>query len=253
MKADLAAKLVNVMRGEVTRKYPVTRVTRVTGVECNTSKPLMLHRYTCNPSKSASLETDATERVTRDVMAPPPPDRSPAEDTGAALEERKAMAMGGVPEPYLDAWARLQVQKPEGVSDAVWRQAIDDAGRFLDQWGSLAIELGWTAGELFDVPRDGNSGGLVWFQKGGRVRSLGPEHAVLADHVLIPCKPPKHGLPQHSDESMPAVPASACVGEYIAGNCSEAERIVEFPVREQAAGGRNRLRTSPIDSPPGSP
>src|ERR1700731_2026311 len=39
-------------------------------------------------------------------------------------------------------------------------------------------------------------------------------------HVLIPCKPPKHGLPQQTDESMSAVPASACVGEYIAGNCS---------------------------------
>jgi hypothetical protein len=29
----------------------------------------------------------------------------------AALEERKGMALGGVPEPYLDAWARLQIQK----------------------------------------------------------------------------------------------------------------------------------------------
>jgi hypothetical protein len=44
------------------------------------------------------------------------------------------------------------------ISDAEWRQAIDDAGRFLDQWGSLAIELGWAAGELFDVPRDGRPG-----------------------------------------------------------------------------------------------
>ena len=55
------------------------------------------------------------------------------------------MAMGGVPEPYLDAWARLQYQKPMRVSDAEWRQAINDAGRFLDQWGSRAVEFGWAA------------------------------------------------------------------------------------------------------------
>ena len=50
------------------------------------------------------------------------------------------MAMDSVPERYLDAWARLQCQKPTRVSDAEWRQAIDDAGRFLDQWGSLAVQ-----------------------------------------------------------------------------------------------------------------
>jgi hypothetical protein len=38
---------------------------------------------------------------------------------------------------------------------------------------------GWTTGELFDVPRDGKHGGLVWFLVGETVRSLGLEHAVL--------------------------------------------------------------------------
>jgi hypothetical protein len=42
------------------------------------------------------------------------------------------MAMDSVPEPYLDAWARFQCQKPLTVSDAHWRQAVDDAGMFLD-------------------------------------------------------------------------------------------------------------------------
>jgi hypothetical protein len=40
--------------------------------------------------------------------------------------------MGGVPEPYR---ARLQVQKPVHVTVEQWRQAIDDADRFLDQMG----------------------------------------------------------------------------------------------------------------------
>ena len=154
MKADLAAKLQSAMREEVARNYPVTRVT---GVTCNTSKSLMLHHYTCNTLKSASWENDEKERVTKGVTIPPAPDSSLAEDTEIELEERKAMAMGGVPEPYLDAWARLQFQKPMRVSDAEWRQAIDDAGRFLDQWGSV-VEFGWTAGDLFDVPRDGRPG-----------------------------------------------------------------------------------------------
>jgi hypothetical protein len=64
------------------------------------------------------------------------------------------------------------------MDGAARRQAIDAAGRFLDAWASLAVEFGWTAGELFDVPRDGRAGGLVWFCAGESVRALGPEHAV---------------------------------------------------------------------------
>jgi hypothetical protein len=33
------------------------------------------------------------------------------EPHGTEIEERKAMAMGGVPEAYLDGWARLQCQR----------------------------------------------------------------------------------------------------------------------------------------------
>jgi hypothetical protein len=90
------------------------------------------------------------------------------------LEERKGMAMAGVPEPYLDTWARLQCHPPMGAPNEEWRQAIDDAGRFLDQWGSRAVEFGWTAGDLFDVPRDGKPGGLVWFLGGESVQAIGP-------------------------------------------------------------------------------
>jgi hypothetical protein len=77
------------------------------------------------------------------------PRKGSPEPDETELEKRKGMAIDGVPEPYLDAWARLQVQKPVRVSDAEWRQAIDDAGRFLAQWGSLALKFAWEAGELF--------------------------------------------------------------------------------------------------------
>jgi hypothetical protein len=86
--------------------------------------------------------------------------------------------LGGVPEPYLDIWARLQVQRPAAVSDVEWRLAVIDAGLFLDRWGRLAFEFQWLPGDLFDMPRDGSPGGLVWSLNGEPVRALGPEHAV---------------------------------------------------------------------------
>ncbi len=104
-------------------------------------------------------------------VAPPEPDK-------VELEERKGMASDSAPEPYLDAWAMLQCQKPMQVSDEEWRQAVDDAGMFLDTWSSLALEFGWTAGDLFDVRRDGSPGRLVWFLVGETVRALGPAHAI---------------------------------------------------------------------------
>jgi hypothetical protein len=108
------------------------------------------------------------------VSAPPEPD-------DAGIEERAAIAAGGVPGPYLDTWARLQCQRPFGASDQEWWQVLDDAGRFLDQWGSRAVEFGWTAGDLFDVPRDGKPGGLVWFLGGESVQAIGPRRMVTQD------------------------------------------------------------------------
>ena len=60
-------------------------------------------------------------------------------------------------------------------------------------------------------------------------------------HILVSGKSPEHRLSQHSDESMPAILAGACVGEHIARHRGKAERVVEFPVREQAGvGGDHR-------------
>ncbi|MFZ0494976.1 MAG: hypothetical protein WBE80_08210 [Methylocella sp.] len=69
---------------------------------------------------------------------------------------------------------------PETVTETVRRQAIDDAGRFLDRWGKLAATFGWTPGDLFDVP-SGGACGLAWWLKGRTVIALGPEHAACGD------------------------------------------------------------------------
>jgi hypothetical protein len=80
----------------------------------------------------------------------------------AAIEERGGLAAGRVPAAYLDAWARLQCQRPLSVAEDECRQAIEDAGRFLDAWGADAATMRWTAAELFDVPRNSPSGDLIW-------------------------------------------------------------------------------------------
>jgi hypothetical protein len=88
------------------------------------------------------------------------------------------MASDSVPERYLDAWARFQLQCPGDVTEQAWRRAIDDAGRFLAQWDKLADSFGWLPGDLFDVPHD-CAMGLAWWVKGRAVTALGPEHACV--------------------------------------------------------------------------
>src|SRR5437763_13391306 len=66
----------------------------------------------------------------------------PFSEAEAAVEERAGMAADSVSAIYLDAWARLNCQKPFRVSDAEWRLALNDGGRFLDAWGHDAAALG---------------------------------------------------------------------------------------------------------------
>src|SRR5271163_4790220 len=98
-----------------------------------------------------------------------------------AIEERAAIISETCPVPYADTFVRLNHQKPMAVSDAQWSRALDDAGRFLDAWGAEAAALQWNAGDLFDVPHEGQPGGVVWQLKGERVDALGADHVRLSD------------------------------------------------------------------------
>jgi hypothetical protein len=112
-------------------------------------------------------------------------DGGPLRDNASAIEERAALAANSVPACYLVAWARLQCQRPLYATDEAWRRAIEDVGRFLDGRGADAETMQWTAGELFDVPRDGRAGGLAWQLKGELVDALGEDRARLADGRTI--------------------------------------------------------------------
>jgi hypothetical protein len=97
-----------------------------------------------------------------------------------AIEELVGLASNRVPPLYLEAWARLNHQKPLGVSEAEWRLALDDGGRFLDAWGSEAAHMRWTPGELFDV-----TAGLVWRLAGQHAEAIGADHVRLSDGRTI--------------------------------------------------------------------
>jgi hypothetical protein len=81
---------------------------------------------------------------------------------------------GAIPEPYREAWERLQSCAPSWASTDEWRQAVKDGSVIFTTWGELATEFQWPAGAILD--RDG----LAWFTADETVRAFGPEHAVTA-------------------------------------------------------------------------
>lgn len=108
-----------------------------------------------------------------------------SESNKDAIEERAALCADAIPAIYLDAWARLNHQKPASVSDAEWRQALNDGALFLDAWGAEAAQYGWTAGDLFSIPAGCRPGGLVWFLTGALVEAFGRDRARLTDGRTI--------------------------------------------------------------------
>jgi hypothetical protein len=178
MRAELAERLRRIMRGEAVPEYGVTGVAGVTDTPRLRRKPQQLRRLRQLRLEKGSWEKRAEQDVSEPVTAPTEADFD-------AIEERAAMAADRVPACYLDAWARLQCQRPLSTSEAEWRLAIHDAGMFLDGWGLEAAAMEWAAGDLLDVPIEGRLGGLVWQLSGDRVEILGADHARLADGRTI--------------------------------------------------------------------
>lgn len=88
------------------------------------------------------------------------------DDDEAFIAEREAIVWSGgagVPLRYAMIFARLCHVRPEGLSEARWRQMIDDAGRWLDAFGKRADGLGIKAETIFQTggPIDRINGGAV--------------------------------------------------------------------------------------------
>lgn len=182
MTPELAERLALVFPNAFIQDIPATGVAGVAGVashpaasaggvadvSCYAPKPPQLRQLRPLRLEGGNLGNIANEGATAHVV------ESDA-DVADAIEERAGLASALVPRVYLDAWAQLNCQKPASVSEAEWRRALDDGGRFLDAWGYVAQAFGWAAGELFNV-----SAGLVWRLEGERVEFIGSERVRLS-------------------------------------------------------------------------
>ena len=173
MRAELLAELCAVARGEHAAKSPVTHATPVTLQPGYSSRAPGLQALQRLQAKRSNGGKRNSSPVTAPATIPPGSDE-------ATVEERAGLAADSVPLVYLDAWASLNYEKPLHVSEAEWRLALDDGGRFLDAWGNEAADIGWTPGDLFR-PRTG----LLWHLTGLSVKAIGQHHIRLSDGRTI--------------------------------------------------------------------
>jgi hypothetical protein len=83
---------------------------------------------------------------------------------------------------------------PENIPAERWHQFVDDAGLFLDLWGSEAERLGWTSADLFGLDpvkpmaRYDNMG-VLWMLKGDAVLELTAKSATLSGGLTYRRRP----------------------------------------------------------------
>ena len=103
------------------------------------------------------------------------------------FEERAAIVEydGEVPQEWAAGLAHLCVMPcPEGVDVIRWRQVVDNAGRFADEWAVKASTLGWDTADIFGVDRHKpeaaiHTAGLIWLLGDKRIV------AISADAVIV--------------------------------------------------------------------
>jgi hypothetical protein len=94
--------------------------------------------------------------------------------------------------PYGCVLDVLDSRCPEHVEHDRWRQAVEDAKRFLASWGEQAQELGWTSRDLFGLHKPPENPhpsyrrlsrydetGLVWLLEGREVIALTSDTAAI--------------------------------------------------------------------------
>ena len=86
-----------------------------------------------------------------------------------------------LPADVVKAIRNLPRRRPKVTSSSVWRRAVTDAGRLLDEgWAGSAISLGWSLHDLFGIgPRDSDEwlSLAVWLD--GQTITLMDDHQAL--------------------------------------------------------------------------
>jgi len=168
MRADVLARLGAIARGEAVPPSGGTRGTGGTLSFVPPQKPSSFHAF-----HVFHLENDkrGTAQIGGGTAG-----GTPCLTDGFEVIERAAIAieLGRVPPAYAHPWAIYQTRKPGHISETEWFRAVDDAGRFLDEWAALALEFGWQPTDIF------GPNGLASFCVGERVQALGPDNAITA-------------------------------------------------------------------------
>jgi hypothetical protein len=63
-------------------------------------------------------------------------------------------------------------------------------------------------------------------------RRIAPEPVGIV-HVLVAGEAPEHGLSQHPDQNMPAVPARASISQMLSRDYHQAEHVIQFAIGQQ--------------------
>jgi hypothetical protein len=135
------------------------------------------HGLTIANNKAMKAVKDGWNRDYGDYL-PIKPSRSSSHDV-IVLSGRRAIIISCP--LYESAWQAFNSQCPPGVSPTTWEESIYDMAILFVDFGSRLVKLGWTAGDLFDVPHDDKQGGIAWFIKGSPVVALGKTMVSTAD------------------------------------------------------------------------
>jgi hypothetical protein len=113
-----------------------------------------------------------------------------------------------VPEPYAVTMAALEQRCPDYIDTADWQKAIEDGRRFVGLWGEQTARLGWTARDLFGLPRIPekpapnyrrlsryDETGLIWLLKGRPVVALTEATAAIENPTGAITIYPKNNKP----------------------------------------------------------
>jgi hypothetical protein len=97
-----------------------------------------------------------------------------------------------IPEPFAITIAALEQRCPDYIDTTDWQKAIEDGRRFIGRWGEQTASLGWTARDLFGLPRIPekpapnyrrlsryDETGLIWLLRGRPVVALSDDTAAI--------------------------------------------------------------------------